>query len=79
MKRVNLFVTPLKAVRDGRKAWLWDVTAEESLSGVRHTVGKVTCTTSVASHRAKELAAGARPEFVVVAIIVEPTPDEMRS
>lgn len=76
-QRVNLFVTPLKPINLGRAGtWLWDVTAEETVSGVRHTVGRVECDTSIASHRAKKLAAADRPEFTVLAVIVEPTPQE---
>jgi len=72
--KINLYVTPLKRSDvPQHNAWLWDVTAEETLSGKRQALGRITSTTSVASHTAKELATRERPELTVLAVIVEPT------
>jgi hypothetical protein len=75
--RVHLVVTPHKLRPDPTKPdWLWDVTAEESLSGKRHRLGRVACSTHAASPRAQDLAHRERPDFVVVAVVLEPTPTE---
>ncbi len=75
--RVHLVVTPHKLKLDPTKPdWLWDVIAEESLSGKRHRLGHVACSPHAASPRAQDLARRERPDFVVVAVVLEPTPAE---
>ena len=81
MTRVSLTVTPLKPLPhlpgrtcEDTRFWIWDVSAEESVSGTRHAVGRVTCAPVDATRIARESTGFARPDFVVVATIVEPTP-----
>ncbi len=72
---VSLLAKPLRReVMACGDAWLWHVTARESVSGALVEVGHVAGRAAEVPHLAKELASAAPHGYHVFAVIVEPTP-----
>lgn len=72
---VSLLAKPLRReVMACGDAWLWHVTARESVSGALVEVGHVAGQAADVPRLSKELASAAPHGYHVFAVIVEPTP-----